>query len=128
MFKVSYSKVQFVWRATKKSCDLIIALKIGKIKIFGFSHFEGKYQCYCTCLAYIIKAKQSYLCPKYNNITVINSRYNIIITIINFQYNIIIITMINNKYNIIVTTTSINSEIIIFLLQSIISIIILLLL
>ena len=54
---VTYSKVQFVWRAITKSRDLIITLKIGKSKIFGFSHIEGKYQFYCTRLAYISKAK-----------------------------------------------------------------------
>ena len=44
-------------RATTISRDFIIALKIGKSKILGFSHFEGKYQFYCTRLVYINKAE-----------------------------------------------------------------------
>ena len=48
----NYVMIQFVWRAITKSRNFIIALKIGKSKIFGFFHFEGKYQFYCTRLVY----------------------------------------------------------------------------
>ena len=57
VLKVAYSKVQLVWRAITKLRDFIIAFKIGKSQIFGFSHFEGKYQYYCVRLAYNSKAE-----------------------------------------------------------------------
>ena len=43
--------------AITKSRDFIIALKIRKSKIFGFSHFEGKYQFHWTRQVYINKAE-----------------------------------------------------------------------